>query len=100
MKITTSSSAGSTQNRVLARPPQKKLPWEAGLPETDPLVLGFAEIAHGDGGQVHTPGQVIGGHVFQGPGADHPLAVEGAATEQHLAEAVIIADGGHQAATA
>ena len=93
------SSRGSTQNAVLAAPPQASSPRERRTllatgsstdgeaePEADAGERGLGEQRPPEGLQVGAAREVVGGHVVDGARAEQADAVELAAPAQQLAK--------------
>lgn len=110
---TVRSSTGSTQNVVLAAPPQLYSPglemtlaFTASMgdcepqPEPHPVEGRLGVQGTTEGGQVAMFGQVVAHHVVDGTGTEQPHALQLAASTQHLGEAVVVPGGGHHPSTA
>ena len=101
------SSAGSTQNAVLAAPPQPNSPPRDGAPclatgsiddreaeaEADAVEGRLGEQRPAELLEVDAAGQVVAGHVATVREPSRRHAVELAAAEQHLREAVVVRGG-------
>jgi hypothetical protein len=108
MNTATSSSAGSTQKKVLAAPPQtpghqrprstrRRGKAEA---EADPVIRRLAEQRLRHRGQIDPAGKVVRGHQVERLAADQPMVVQGSAVEQRQPELHIVGGGRYQPAAA